>query len=58
MTAQLFGKKEMPKIAKREMVRKMVKPMVIFGYDTWIMTERHRNRLNALLEKQINQESS
>lgn len=35
-------------LPKIEMVRKLVKPILIFGHLTWPTSERQRNRLNAI----------
>lgn len=42
------GKKEVAKIAKIEMIGKIVKPVPTVWCKIWITIEKHQNRLNAI----------
>lgn len=48
LKSTFLGKKEVPTKIKTEVVKKVVRPTIMYSSETWTLTEKHKSRLNAM----------
>lgn len=48
MKTTFLGKKEVPRKIKTKVVKKVVRPTIMYSSETWTLTEKHKTRLNAM----------
>lgn len=48
MRSTFLGKREIPKDVKTEVVKKVVRPTILYGSETWTLYEKNISRINAM----------